>query len=66
MLDYNFLVGKSLNEVKSYAQSAGLITRIVNMDNYPHNTVSMLTCDYNISRLNLTINNGIVTEITVG
>ena len=62
MLDYNFLVGKSLNEVKSYAQSAGLITRIVNMDNVPF----MLTCDYNTSRLNLTVDNGIVTEIGIG
>lgn len=62
MLDYNFLVGKSLNEVKSYAQSAGLTTRIVNMDNVPF----MLTCDYNTARLNLTVDNGIVTEIGIG
>lgn len=62
MLDYNFLVGKSLNEVKSYAQSAGLITRVVNIDGAP----MMLTCDFNTSRLNLTVDNGIVTEIGVG
>jgi len=62
MLDYNFLVGKSLNEVKGYTESAGLLTRIVNVDNIP----MVLTCDYNTSRLNLTVENGIVTEILVG
>lgn len=59
---YNFLVGKSLNEVRGYAESAGLPTRIVNMDNVPF----MLTCDYNSARLNLTVENGIVTEIGIG
>ena len=62
MDQYNFLVGKSVNEVKGYAESAGLIARIVNVDNIP----MVLTCDYNTSRLNLTVENGIVTEILVG
>lgn len=62
MLNYNFLVGKSLNHVKEYAESAGLITRIVNIDNVPF----MLTCDFNKGRLNVTVENGIVTEVTVG
>lgn len=62
MDQYNFLVGKSVNEVKGYAESAGLLTRIVNVDNIP----MVLTCDYNTSRLNLTVENGIVTEILVG
>lgn len=62
MDQYNFLVGKSVNEVKGYAESAGLLTRIVNVDNIP----MVLTCDYNPSRLNLTVENGIVTEILVG
>ena len=62
MDQYNFLVGKGVNEVKEYAESAGLIARIVNVDNIP----MVLTCDYNPSRLNLTVENGIVTEILVG
>ena len=62
MDQYNFLVGKSVNEVKGYAESAGLIARIVNVDNIP----MVLTCEYNPSRLNLTVENGIVTEILVG
>ena len=62
MDQYNFLVGKSVNEVKGYVESAGLIARIVNVDNIP----MALTCDYNTSRLNLTVENGIVTEILVG
>ena len=62
MDQYNFLVGKGFNEVKGYVESAGLIARIVNVDNIP----MVLTCDYNTSRLNLTVENGIVTEIWVG
>lgn len=62
MDQYNFLVGKSVNEVKGYTESAGLLTRIVNVDNIP----MVLTCDYNTLRLNLTVENGIVTEILVG
>ena len=62
MDQYNFLVGKGVNEVKGYVESAGLIARIVNVDNIP----MVLTCDYNTSRLNLTVENGIVTEIWVG
>lgn len=62
MDQYNFLVGKGVNEVKGYAESAGLIARIVNVDNIP----MVLTCEYNPSRLNLTVENGIVTEILVG
>lgn len=62
MEKYKFLVGKSLNEVRGYAESVGIPTRIVNMDNVPF----MLTCDYNSARLNLTVENGIVTEIEIG
>lgn len=62
MLDYNFLIGKSVNEVEAYAASAGLTTRIVSDDGFP----VMLTCDYRTDRLNLTVDHGVVTEIGIG
>lgn len=62
MNNYDFLVGKTLDEVRSFAAGSGLTTRIVNMENIPF----MLTCEYRQDRLNLTIKNGIVTEIGVG
>jgi hypothetical protein len=62
MNKYDFLLGKDLSSVKAFAEQNGLITRIVNVDSVP----VMLTCDYNPSRLNLTIDNGLVTEIGIG
>lgn len=59
---YNFLIGKTLTEVKQYAAENNLIARVVNIDNVP----MMLTCDFNSGRLNLSVENDIVTEIVMG
>jgi hypothetical protein len=62
MNNYIFLLEKDLTYVKSYAEQNGLKTRIVNRDNVP----VLLTCEYDGSRLNLTVIDGIVKEIDIG
>jgi hypothetical protein len=62
MENYNFLIGKTLNEVKEIAQNYGLSTRTNNVDGVP----MLLTADFKPNRLNLCVENGIVTEITFG
>jgi hypothetical protein len=62
MVNYDFLLEKDLTYVKYYADMNGLKTRIVNRDNVP----VFLTCEYDRSRLNLTVIDGIVKEIDIG
>ena len=59
---YESLVGKTLNEVKAYAVENNLKARVSNIDGSP----MVLTCDYDPSRMNLCVENNIVTEIIVG
>jgi len=61
-MDYSFLLGKNIMEVRGYLSDAGVPFRISSEEGMP----MMLTCDYNQNRVNLEVQNGIVKKISVG
>ena len=55
-------IGKTLNEAQEYSRNTGFTTRIIQLDGAP----MMLTCDYNPSRVGLTVVGGIVVGASFG
>jgi hypothetical protein len=59
---YENLIGKNVNEVRDFLKENQIPSRVVNIDGVPF----MLTNDYNPARLNLSVENGLVTEVILG
>jgi hypothetical protein len=56
------LIGKTVKDVEAHCITSGLTARLVEEDG-----VGFIgTCDYDISRLNLTVEKGVVTKISRG
>ena len=56
------LVGKSRNEVEKYLKDNDIRYRYVNIDMMP----MVVTCDFRPERVNLSVNEGKVTNISYG
>lgn len=61
-MNLNDLVNKTIEEVINYLELRKTNYRISVQDNQP----IILTCDYNPTRVNLEVHNGIVTSIKFG
>lgn len=61
-MSYNFLIGMSIGEAAKDLTNSGIPWRIRASENRP----AMLTCDYNPVRINLQVENGIVTQVKFG
>ena len=59
---YEFLIGMSIEEATKDLTNSRIPWRIAASDNRP----AMLTCDYNPVRINLQVENGIVTRVKFG
>lgn len=60
--DYDYLIGRTESEAYELAQDAGFKVRIASRNQIP----SVLTRDYIVDRINLHIQNNLVTCITFG
>jgi len=59
---YNYLIGMSIEEVSKDLTNCRIPWRITASEGYP----AMLTCDFNPVRVNLEVQNGIVTRVKFG
>jgi hypothetical protein len=62
MKTMNNLLGKTLEEAKTYLEESGFTWRIVSTDG----SLQLLTCDFKYNRVNLTIENGYITGAKIG
>ena len=59
---YEFLIGMSIEEATKNLTNSRIPWRITSSEGYP----AMLTCDFNPVRINLQVENGIVTRVKFG
>lgn len=59
---WNFLIGKTLDEFRCYAQEANIPFRITAQEGHP----MMITADYNPYRINATVVGDVVTNVQAG
>jgi len=61
-MDYSFLFGKTVQEACQYLKDIGIPFRVSSDNNMP----TLITSDYNVSRVNLQVKNGVVQKIYIG
>ena len=61
-LNLNYIIGKTVEQAEKELQSIDMIARITMLDGEGQ----IGTCDFRMDRANLTVENNIVTEISVG
>jgi hypothetical protein len=61
-MSFSYLIGKTIEEAGKELSSSGIPWRVSAQDNRP----MLLTCDYNSSRVNLQVQNGIVKNVELG
>ena len=61
-MNYNFLIGMSIEEATKDLTNSRIPWRIAASENHP----AILTCDFNPVRVNLRVENGIVTYVKLG
>lgn len=61
-MQFSDWIGKTLTEVQDIAKGKGVRTRILQIDDTP----MILTCDFDPSRVELIVENNIVTQLRFG